>query len=53
MSSPTNGDQPAAPSGPAAPTAPVPPTDVMEALGLRVQLSFPELLALPPEQPQD
>lgn len=27
-----------------------PPVDVMEALGLRVQLSFPDFLALPPEQ---
>ncbi|WP_188111206.1 hypothetical protein [Nocardioides antri] len=29
---------------------PAPPVDVMEALGLRVQLSFPDFLALPPEQ---
>lgn len=30
-----------------------PPLDVMEALGLRVQLSFPDFLALPPEKSQD
>jgi hypothetical protein len=32
---------------PAAPEAPAPPVDLMEELGLRLRVSFPEFLALP------
>jgi hypothetical protein len=31
----------------AAPGAPAPPVDLMEELGLRLRVSFPEFLALP------
>lgn len=32
---------------PAAPEAPTPPVDLMEELGLRLRVSFPDFLALP------
>jgi hypothetical protein len=38
-------------SAPPVQPAPQPPVDLMESLGLRVQLTFPDLLAVTPPPP--